>query len=107
MKKIILAITIILLLAGCAPAPTLELTPTLEPTLANTPEPTPTNTPEPTATDIPTLDDVYSDFIAKYNELFVELLEKQGETDKIIPIDFYFLEEEGSQSLVANVGAVT
>lgn len=108
MKKIIMALLVMLMLTACAPrstpAPTSTITP--EPTVTNTPEPTATNTPEPTPTDIPTLDDVYSDLIAKYNELFPKLTISQGEQDKIKPLDFYFFEEGNAQSLVANVGVV-
>lgn len=58
MRKLIIVLMLVALLAGCAKPP--EPTPTPEPTATNTPEPTvtieptATNTPEPTATAEPT-----------------------------------------------------
>jgi|LSQX01.3.fsa_nt_gb hypothetical protein len=86
MKKVMLALIIMLMLTACAPQ--------------STPEPT------PTPTDIPTLDDVYSDFIALYNELFLKASTNKGMQDKIEPLDLYFFEQGGTQSLVANVQAI-
>lgn len=57
MKKILLAITIILMLTACASAPTPE------PTATITPEPTITNTPEPTQTPDSGLDQDDKDFL--------------------------------------------
>lgn len=54
MRKLIIVLMLVALLAGCAKPPEPTATNTPEPTATNTPEPTVTNTPLPTYTSIPT-----------------------------------------------------
>lgn len=127
MKKVILALIILISLTSCGPSeldiqraieqtqaskptqtdttvPTQTDTtvPTETKTATPTPKPTSTNTLEPTA--VQKLDEVYSAFISKYKYFFDLLVEDQELKDLLKFIDVFFDEGKEQSNLQANIG---